>query len=284
MAELIEKDPQVAQIVDKNSQRNLLDVTNPNPLSIDCSAGQAVRHALQVVNGPEGLIDLAISADEPWLEVENSKLTLIGGETGDCIIKVKPDGQGEYANLLFSWEGSEQTICQSVMVQRKLGAAATPEVPQPAGGGGGTASPEPAQQTDRTDVTRKLKSFIEGCGGPDKFIDIDEEYKIFRYGGELEFSLSETESILNNMCSEAGWTRQKRLTDKLTAMLHEATKDDGVIDKQEFEHIVNFAIKRRMPRQDAVCHCAILILDNNWRTKEGMFDKWWKKIRKDYGL
>lgn len=273
MSELHEKDPQLAAVIDKQSRRNLLDNSDPNPLLVDTSAGKAVRVALQINNGPEGLIDLAISSDEPWLELESNRLTLVGGESKDCIFKVKSDGDTEFANLLLSWEGAANTLCQGVMIQRKLAG-------RPAGNA--SSSPPPVAPDRSADVTA-LQKFIEGCA-PDKFIDKSEEHQIFRKGGAIGFSLTETESVLNRLCSDGGWTRQVRLEDKLTAMLHEATKDDGVIDQQEYDHVVNFAIKRLMPRRDADELCITLILNNAWKAKESLLNKWFAKKRKMYGL
>ena len=286
MSVLFEKDPQLASVVDKQSQRNLLDPSNPNPMVVDASAGKAVRFALQINNGPEGLIDLAISCDEPWLVPESNRMTLVGGESKDCIIKASPDGDSEFANLLLSWEGAESTLCQTVMVQRKMAATPGGGAQQPAAAG--TATPERPQTEaaatpERSENIKTLQRFIEGCA-PDKFIDKEEEYQTFRKGGALGLSATETESILNRMCSEGGWTRQIRLEDKLKAMLNEATKDDGVIDQQEYDHVVNFAIKRLMPRRDADELCITLILDNAWKAKESMFNKWFSKKRKTYGL
>lgn len=276
MSDLVPKDPQLVGVVDKKSKRNLLDPSNPNPLEIDLSGGNPVRFELEILNGPEGLIELAISADESWLEPESQRLTLLGGEKGNMVCKAKPGSDTRFANLLFSWEGNDQTLCQSVMVfqsgvkEEGSGPQRPPEPP-----------PKPKKRQEALD---SLTAYIMGCGGVDKFIDVDEENKIFRKGGALELSFSEVESLLNLKCSEGGWTRQNRLTEKLTAMLREATKDDGAIDKQEFEHVLNFAIKRRMPRRDAIEHCVTLILDNAWKAKEGMFDKWFSKLRKQCGL
>ena len=215
-------------------------------------------------------------------------MTLVGGESKDCIVKASPDGDSEFANLLLSWEGAEATLCQPVMVQRKMAAAAGGGAEQTAVAGGAATSAGPQAQAaatpERTESIKTLQRFIEGCGGPDKFIDKDEEYQTFRKGGALGLSVPETESILNRMCSEGGWTRQIRLEDKLTAMLNEATKDDGVIDQQEYDHVVNFAVKRLMPRRDADELCITLILDNAWKAKESMFNKWFSKKRKTYGL
>ncbi|MFO7906298.1 MAG: hypothetical protein ACQESR_00935 [Planctomycetota bacterium] len=276
-----EKDPQLAGVVDKQSKRNLL--TDPNPLLVDVSAGKGVRFGVRVDNGPEGLIELAISSDQPWLQPETNRLTLVGDESGDCIVLAKPEGDTEYANLLLSWEGAEKTLSESVMVMRKVVA------PDASGTGDKqteTASTPAEDKKKRAEAIKTLVRFIDGCGGPDKFIDIEEEYQIFRKGGGLELSLTEIESVLNRRCTEGGWTRQSRLTEKLTAALNEAMQDDGLIDQQEYEHIVNFAVKRLMPRRDADEHCITLILDKGWARfiKQGMFSKWFDKKRKQYGL
>jgi hypothetical protein len=283
MEDLVEKDPQLAAVVDKQSRRNLLDPANPNPLEVDTSLGSPIRFALEVANGPEGLINLAVSADEPWLEAESNRVTLVGGEKGDCVFRAKPDGNSEFANIIFSWEGNTKTHMQPVLIRRKLAASSSGDSSHSESQDSRHTVPS-TQKPARADAIRNLTTFIDACGGPDKFIDIDEEHKIFRKGGMLELSLSETESILNRRCGEGGWTRQSRLTEKLTAMLNEATKDDGVIDKQEYEHILNFAVKRLMPRRDADEHCVTLILNNAWRAKEGILDKWFTKKRKQYGL
>ena len=284
MADLIEKDPQIAAVVDKATGRDLLDASNPNPLSIDLTGGKVLRFELGIKNGEEGLIDLAISADEVWLAPEKNRLTLVGSENGAIVFEATPEGDNDFANILFSWEGINQSLCQSVMVMRRR-----KEPQETASASGQTAAPaSPAapspRRAKRTQAVEVLKKFIDGCGGPDKFIDVEEEYKIFRKGGELELTLTEVESILNRCCGDGGWTRQTRLTEKLTAMLHEATKDDGVIDKNEYDHILSFAVKRLMPRKDADEHCVTLILDNAWKVKEGVFDKWFTKKRKQYGL
>jgi hypothetical protein len=258
MYQTSEKDPHLRAVIDTASQRNLLDPKNPTPLEVNFANGKAARIGLVIQNSDAGLIDLAISSDEKWVEPERSRLTLPKGASGECHFTAKPDGDSEFANLLFSWEGTSQTLCQSVMVQRK---SKSPS---------GSTKPDDG---DKPIAIEKLVKFIKGCA-PDKFIDYDEEQQIFRKGGELGFDPSETESILNRLCGEGGWTRQTRLTDKLTAMLHEATEDDGVIDEQEYEHILNFAIKRAMPRRDADEHCITLILDNAWKAKKA----WWRKL------
>ncbi|MDA7928930.1 hypothetical protein N9B54_03120 [Mariniblastus sp.] len=271
-----EKDPQLVAVIEKDSQNNLL--IEPTPMTVDLSEGKGVRFSLRVENGPEGLINLAIDSDQPWLQAEANRMTLVGGESGDCILLAKPEGDSEYANLMLSWEGTQETLSASFMVMRKLAD----------GGSDGDGNPLPPSGNveSRDQAIKSLERFVDGCGGNDKFIDYEEEQKIFRKGGMLELALKEVESILNRRCAEGGWTRQTRLTEKLAAMLHEATQDDGLIDQKEYEHVVNFAVQRLMPRRDADEHCITLILDKGWARliKQGIMNKWFDKKRKQYGL
>jgi hypothetical protein len=264
MSELFDdKDPQLQAVIDKQSLRNLLDPSNPNPLVVDTRGGKAVRFAIQVANGPEGLINLKIASDQPWLQPEANHLTLVGGERSDLIVSAGHDGQGEFAQLSFSWEGTKSTLSQSVLVQRQV----------PAGTAKGSAGPQPGLPSDREERIKKLNKFIQGCGGKDKFIDYKEEQRVFAKGGDLEFSLNETEALLNKQCTEGGWTRETRLRETLAAQLVEATKDDGVVDKAELDAAVNFAVRRNMPRRDALELCVTIMLDKNLRPKKNWFGK-----------
>lgn len=277
-----EKDPRLAGVIDKQSQRNLL--TDPNPLLVDVSEGNEVRFSVRVDNGAEGVIDLAISSDQPWLQPETSRLMLLGSESGDCIVLAKPGGDTEYANLLLSWEGAQQTLGQSVMVMRTVAAKKTTSSDE-TNAGDEKEHKRDEKKHKRAEAIKTLVRFIEGCA-PDKFIDYDEEQQIFRKGGALELSTTEVESILHRLCTEGKWTRQTRLTEKLTAALNEALQDDGLIDKKEYEQVVNFAVKRLMPRRDADEHCVTLILDKGWKrfVKQGMFNKWFDKKLEQFGL
>lgn len=275
---LVEQDPELDGIVDKQSRRNLLE--NPRPLTVDTSSGKPSRIVLEIRNGEKGLIDLAISSDETWLQPEASRLTLVGGESGDCALSIAPEGDTEYANLILAWEGIERTCCDSIMVLRKVPGATPPGSKQT----GSEKSPAGPGEKPISEAVQTLKQFINSCGGPDKFIDKNEEDCIFRKGASLGLSVTQTESVLNRQCAQGGWTRQYRLSEKLTAMLHEATKDDGAIDQQKFDRIVNFAVRRCMPWKDATEHCVTLILDNNWKAKESFLKKWFTNLCKEFRL
>jgi hypothetical protein len=131
MSELMEIDPRLVAVRDKESGRNLLDPSDPNPLTIDTSEGRPVRFELIVENGPEGLMELTITSDEPWLKSEKNKLTLVGGEKDRCILTAAPEGESEFAILLFTWQGAKGPLSASVMLMRKMQTARPAVTPRP---------------------------------------------------------------------------------------------------------------------------------------------------------
>ena len=72
------------------------------------------------------------------------------------------------------------------------------------------------------------------------------------------FLANEKETTDWVITNRAGWLTRTpaslaRLLEKLAAMLKEATLDDGVVDKKEFSHIVNFAVKRKSGKRILEC-------------------------------
>ena len=115
--DLAQIDPQLRAVF-SDGNGNLLDPANTRLLKIDTSTGKEVRVKLKLENGPEVPMTLAIASDQPWLRSETATIDLRGGESTDCILKVDPSGETEYANLLFSWDGAQETHRRSVLIQR----------------------------------------------------------------------------------------------------------------------------------------------------------------------
>jgi hypothetical protein len=125
MSILMEKDPRIASIVDRNSQRNLLD--DPHPVEVDTKSGTG-RFVLLVNNGYEAPAEVTIRSDQAWLQPQSTQLSLMGGAQAECVVQATASGEGEFGNLCFSWEGASETYSEYVLVWRK---AATPPPPPP---------------------------------------------------------------------------------------------------------------------------------------------------------
>jgi hypothetical protein len=120
----------------------------------------------------------------------------------------------------------------------------------------------------------RLYKYIDGVGGADMYVDAEEERGVFEKATELNIWQGQAEAMLNHRCKKHRWTRETEVTYYLRIMLEEATKDDGVIDKQEFDHIIGFAVAVRVPRKDALAICCKMVREAGWKTKAaGMFSK-----------
>ncbi len=128
-----------------------------------------------------------------------------------------------------------------------------------------------------------LRKYIEGAGGPDRYVDEEEEQDIFQKGQSLKVDQPTVEAVLNQMCRDNGWTREKEIVADLYDHLDEATKDDGVVDQKEFEHSVNYAVAMNMPRKRAMELSVKFVQDNRLAIKKGFFGKnWFEPLLKQY--
>jgi hypothetical protein len=118
MALLIEKDPNLAAIIDPKTSRNLQNDPNPVVEAILLPGG-SVTISLCIENSWEAPLDLTVSADQEWLDPRTRTLSLMGGETGECHLIVQAKGKDEFANLCFSWKGARETHQEYVLVWRK---------------------------------------------------------------------------------------------------------------------------------------------------------------------
>jgi len=136
-----------------------------------------------------------------------------------------------------------------------------------------------------TKLIDTLRNEIAACGGPDKYLDGDEERHLFDRSLAAGLDRDSIESVINQMCRDQGWTREKEIVPDLNDLLEGTTRDDGAIDKKEFDHCVNFAVSLNMPRRRAV-ELAVRFVENhhlkikksgmNWL---GMGTDWFEPLR-----
>src|ERR1043166_3946789 len=127
MADLEEKDARLSRIIDPRTSVSLLDDAHPVEATID--KGTSVNVSVRLENGLEAPIELTVSSDQQWLEPRQKTVTLMGGETADCLFTVHARGAGEFANVCFSWNGVSETYREYVMIWRKSKNAAPPPPP-----------------------------------------------------------------------------------------------------------------------------------------------------------
>ena len=159
---LFEQEPQLDAVRDKQSRRNLL-VTGEAlivPTSKDTTAT-----VLEIVNGPQGLIDVEIRSDQAWLRPTNTRMELLGGETRDLTIWIDPKGETENANLFLSWNNHAHSA--SVMITRKAASTPLPRDPP--------ASAKPAVASAQASIRRTAQARSSLARPRNPSLDRDDE-------------------------------------------------------------------------------------------------------------
>jgi hypothetical protein len=98
----------------------------------------------------------------------------------------------------------------------------------------------------------ELRNEINARAAPDKYLDEDEERGLFSKERPVNLDRDTIEGLINQMCRDNNWTREKEIVSDLNDLLEGTTRDDGAIDKKEFDHCVNFAVSLNMPRRRAI--------------------------------
>jgi hypothetical protein len=99
---------------------------------------------------------------------------------------------------------------------------------------------------------KQLRKVIMACGGPDKYIDVDEEADIHDKGKKIGIDRPRVEAILNQLCRNNQWTLENGIVEDLKNQVVESTKEVGAISEKHFVHCVNYAVSLNMPRQRAL--------------------------------
>lgn len=115
-------------ILDAATHRDLL--LDPQPLCVPVDA-EAKTVTLRIQNGPNGPLRLTVSADQPWLRLDQTNLDVAAGATADLPLTVHPDGAGEFAVLQLAWRDRTEDFAEHILVQRQRMAPKPPATPQP---------------------------------------------------------------------------------------------------------------------------------------------------------
>lgn len=130
---------------------------------------------------------------------------------------------------------------------------------------------------------KTLQKRIQGFGSSDRYIDHDEEQDVFEKGQSLGIDRATVDAILNQICRDNGWIREKDIVPDIYDQLDEATMDDGVIDRKEFDHSINYAVAMNMPRKRAMQLSVKYVLDKRLAIKKSFLGQdWFEPLRRQY--
>ena len=129
-----------------------------------------------------------------------------------------------------------------------------------------------------------LRKEIEASGGPDKYIDSEEEAHVFEKGKTLGIPKDSVEAILNHMCRSGAWTREFDIVRDLEDMLDEVARKYGGIEQKAFDHCISYGVSMNMPRRRATELSVKYVCKSNFKIKKGLLKgDWFKSLREQYG-
>lgn len=129
---------------------------------------------------------------------------------------------------------------------------------------------------------KQLRKVIMACGGPDKYIDVDEEADIYDKGKQLRIDRPRVEAILNQLCRDNQWTLENEIIEDVNDQVVGSAKD-GTISEKHFEHCINYAVCLNMPRQRALEITVRSVTKAKLKIKTKLFGKdWFEPLRRKY--
>lgn len=117
----------------------------------------------------------------------------------------------------------------------------------------------------------------------DRYIDLAEEKEILQIAIQEGIGVDSARSLLRQACEQQGYVIESLLNEKAKTLLEQFASNDGSIDKKEFDDTVGILFKAAQNRlSQAKCQKKVkaLILDNEWKVKEGFMKggKWFSEI------
>jgi hypothetical protein len=137
------------------------------------------------------------------------------------------------------------------------------------------------------DVKKRFVEEVKLRAYDDKYIDRTEEKEILQIAIQQGISVDSARAALGQVCESNGYVMESRVVSEVKDLIETFAQNDGHIDEKEFKDSVTTCMKRcQGKKNDIQCKKMVIeiIEDNSWKVKQGMFNHWYDKIRKDVGL
>ncbi|MCK5521673.1 MAG: hypothetical protein KAI83_00940 [Thiomargarita sp.] len=133
------------------------------------------------------------------------------------------------------------------------------------------------------EVRKAFVDFIMLQVFDDQYIDRQEEKKILEEGIKKGMGVDEGLTIMRQVALEKGIALERDAEERAKETLEAFATNDGKVDKKEFEDAVAIFKKHskgKIPEPELKRRLKKMMLENNWKAKEGGFfgSKWFSAI------
>jgi hypothetical protein len=137
------------------------------------------------------------------------------------------------------------------------------------------------------DVKKRFVEEVKLRAYDDKYIDKNEEREILQIAIQQGISVDSARAALGQVCDAQGYVVETRVLSEIKDLLDTFASNDGVVSEKEFNDSVTQLKKRcQGKRNDQQCKKMVIeiIEDNSYKVKEGMFNHWYGKVKKEVGM
>jgi len=137
------------------------------------------------------------------------------------------------------------------------------------------------------EVKRRFVEEVKLRAYDDRYIDKDEEREILQIAIQQGISVESARAALSQVCEAQTYVLESRVLNEVKDLIETFASNDGKIDEKEFNDAVTTLKKRcQGKRNDIQCKKMVIevIEDNSYRVKEGMFNHWYGKVKKEVGM
>ena len=137
------------------------------------------------------------------------------------------------------------------------------------------------------EVKKRFVEEIKLRAYDDKYIDKNEEREILQIALQQGVTVDSARAALAQVCESNGYVLESRVLSEIKDLIDTFASNDGVVSEKEFNDSVAQLKKRcQGKRNDIQCKKMIIeiIEDNSYKVKEGMFNHWFSKVKKEVGM
>jgi hypothetical protein len=137
------------------------------------------------------------------------------------------------------------------------------------------------------DVNRRFVEEVKRRADDDKYIGENEEHEILQIAIQQGISVESARAALSQMCEAQSYVLESRVLGEIKDLIETFAGNGGKIGEKEFHDAVS-ALKKRCRGQRDDLQCKKMVIEviegNSYRVKEGLFNHWYGKVKKEVGM
>ena len=137
------------------------------------------------------------------------------------------------------------------------------------------------------EIKKRFVNEIKLRAYDDKYIDKNEEREILQIALQQGVTVDSARAALAQVCESNGYVLESKALSQVKNVVETFAGNDGKIDEKEFADAVTICKKETQGKKnDLQCKKMVIeiIEDNSFKVKEGMFNHWYAKVKKEVGM